>query len=87
MPAPTTPNPGLPDGILLMPPLRAFKVISVGKTRGFALIKAGVLRTVKIGRSTRVIVASLEELARHGTAVSTSTAAPAAAPPRFRRGN
>jgi hypothetical protein len=57
---------GTLDGALVLPARRAFKMIGVSKTKGFAMIKAGILRTVKIGRSTLVTAESLTEVARYG---------------------
>jgi hypothetical protein len=75
---PTTALPAtMLDGRLVVPPRIAFHAIGVGKTKGFALIKSGVLKTVKIGRSTRVTVESLERVARQGVI----------ARPTYRRGN
>jgi hypothetical protein len=55
---------GTLDGALVPPARRAFKMTAF-PNQGFALIKAGILRTVKIGRSTPV-TASLTEVARYG---------------------
>ena len=57
---------GTLDGALVLPARRAFKMIGVSKTKGFAMIKAGILRTVKIGRSTLVTAESMTEVARYG---------------------
>ncbi len=47
---------------LLIPVLDAFEMIGVGKTRGFELIKAGVIDTVLIGHRRFATRESLERL-------------------------
>ncbi len=46
---------------LLLSPVDAAKRLGIGRTRMFALIKAGEVRSVKIGGSRRVVVESLDE--------------------------
>jgi hypothetical protein len=67
---------GTLDGALVLPARRAFKMIGVSKTKGFAMIKAGILRTVKIGRSTLVTAESLQEVARYGVSLEQLTGKP-----------
>lgn len=45
---------------LLVPPDDGFKVLGVKKTKGWELIKTGQIEAVKIGRSTRITVASIK---------------------------
>ena len=73
---------GTLDGALVLPARRAFKMIGVSKTKGFAMIKAGILRTVKIGRSTLVTAESLVEVARVGVTLEQLTGKPQK-PPRY----
>lgn len=42
----------------------AARMIGVGRTKLYALIAAGEIETVKLGKSTRVITASLHDLVR-----------------------
>jgi excisionase family DNA binding protein len=51
---------GLSDGALLLTPEEAARVLSIGRTTIFALIKAGELRPVRIGRSCRLSRIELE---------------------------
>jgi hypothetical protein len=67
---------GTLDGALVLPARRAFKMIGVSKTKGFAMIKAGILRTVKIGRSTLVTAESLQQVARNGVPLEQFTRKP-----------
>lgn len=45
---------------LAVAPKVGFDMIHVGTTKGYELINAGELETFKIGRSTRITVASIE---------------------------
>jgi hypothetical protein len=54
------------DGELRLPTKRAFAILHVGKTKGFALIKAGVLKTVLVGRTRLVTIESLRQVLRDG---------------------
>lgn len=45
---------------LLLPPDKAFALIGVRNTKGYELISSGDLEAVKIGRSTRITVASIK---------------------------
>ena len=62
---------------LLLTPEEAAKLLSVGRTTVYALIKAGDLRPVHIGRSCRISRAELEryirQLATRPQAVRTPT--------------
>ena len=51
---------GSSDGALLLTPEQAARVLSIGRTTIFALIKAGELRPVRIGRSCRLSRVELE---------------------------
>lgn len=46
---------------LLIRPAEAFEIIGVSRSVGYALISAGELPAVRIGRSVRVPVAKLQE--------------------------
>lgn len=49
-----------PDGPLLLTPEEAAQVLRIGRTTIYALMKAGDLRPVHIGRSCRLARAELE---------------------------
>lgn len=44
---------------IALPPKDAFAMLSIGHTKGYALIAAGEFEVFKIGRSTRITVASI----------------------------
>lgn len=44
---------------IALPPKQAFAMIPCGVTKGYELINSGELETFKVGRSTRVTVASV----------------------------
>lgn len=54
-------------GVLLVPPLEAGRILRVGKTTVFKLIKNGELKSRKIGKSRRISLDSIRELAAKGT--------------------
>jgi hypothetical protein len=56
-------------GALVLPTKRAFEILHVSKTKGFALIKADILKTVRIGRSRLVTTESLLHVIHHGVSV------------------
>ena len=60
------PDPGAP---LLVPPATAAAMLGMGKTSIHKLMKSGVLRSKKIGRSRRIFVSSIVELANAGIQV------------------
>ena len=43
-------------------PREAFAALGIGVTKGYELIGAGELQAIKIGRSTRITVASVKAL-------------------------
>lgn len=45
---------------IALPPKDAFRMIGVGITKGYELLADRELEAIKIGRATRVTVASLE---------------------------
>ena len=49
-------------GALLIRPRRAFRLLSIGSTKGYELIRAGVIETAQVGRSRMVRVDSLRRL-------------------------
>jgi excisionase family DNA binding protein len=49
------------DEQLLFSPERAADKLEIGRTRMFALLKSGELRSVKIGRSRRIPAAALTD--------------------------
>jgi hypothetical protein len=54
-------------GRLNIPQNQAFKIIGVGRNKGFQLIREGHLQTVRLGeRSNPVTVASIRRLQAHG---------------------
>jgi len=46
---------------LLIPAKVGFKSLGVGTTKGYELIASGDLKTVKIGRATRITTESIRE--------------------------
>ena len=52
---------------LLLPLNEGFKVISVGRTKGYQLIDEGKIHMVKVGRKSLVSVASLRAFASNLT--------------------
>ncbi|WP_036527562.1 helix-turn-helix domain-containing protein [Novosphingobium resinovorum] len=44
---------------IALPPKEAFAMLSIGRTKGYELIAAGELEVFKIGRATRITVASI----------------------------
>jgi len=54
-------------GLLAVPRKRAFRALSVGKTKGHKLIKDGVLEVLDLGpRSKPITVESINRLRRNG---------------------
>lgn len=51
---------------LAVTPKQAFAALGIGVTKGYELINAGRLKTIKIGRATRVTVPSIKEVAANG---------------------
>jgi hypothetical protein len=49
--------------VLLVPPAKAARMLGLGKTSIFKLMRSGVLKSKKIGRSRRIFVSSIRELA------------------------
>ena len=47
---------------LAISPKQAFASIGVGTTKGYELIGSGDLEAIKIGRATRITVASIKRL-------------------------
>jgi hypothetical protein len=47
---------------LAVRPKDAFAAIGVGVTKGYELIGSGELQTIKIGRGTRILVSSINDL-------------------------
>lgn len=56
-----TKNTNTDAGRLLLTPLEAAAVLGISRTRIFALIAAGTVESVQLGRSRRIPVAALEE--------------------------
>jgi hypothetical protein len=54
------------DDRLLVAVKDTAKILSIGRTKTWALISAGRLETVKIGRRTLVRMASIRDLAEEG---------------------
>lgn len=48
-------------------PKTAFAALDIGTTKGYELINSGQLEVFKIGRATRVTVASIKRLASAAT--------------------
>lgn len=46
-------------------PKEAFAAIGVGTTKGYELIGSGELEAIKIGRATRITVASIKRLVQN----------------------
>jgi len=53
---------------LLIPIQDAFEMIGIGNTRGYELVNAGIIPTVKIGARRFALRAGLDALATSGTA-------------------
>lgn len=53
---------------LLLPLNQAFAMIGVGRTKGYALINSGVIKTVRVGPRQYAKMSSLEALAENGAA-------------------
>lgn len=51
---------------LAVSPKTAFAAVGVGTTKGYELENSGKLKAIKIGRATRITVASIKELAENG---------------------
>lgn len=51
---------GRPDTVLLISVSEAARRLRIGRTAAYALVLKGELQSVKIGRSRRVVVSSLE---------------------------
>lgn len=51
---------GKPDEVLLISVGEAARRLGIGRTACYALVLKGELKSVKIGRSRRVVVSSLE---------------------------
>ncbi|WP_117198030.1 helix-turn-helix domain-containing protein [Nocardiopsis sp. TNDT3] len=47
---------------LLLTPAEAQAVLRIGKTSLFTMLKSGEIRSIKLGRSRRIVAASLYEL-------------------------
>lgn len=56
-----TPRIAAPEGKILLTVEEATTRMSVGRTKLFALIKDGQIRSVKIGKSRRIVAASIHE--------------------------
>jgi excisionase family DNA binding protein len=56
-----------PIPILLVTVPEAMKALSVGRTHLYALLKARRLKVVKIGRSTRITIESIQAIASGGS--------------------
>ncbi len=52
---------------LLIPVRDAFEMIGVGPTKGYEMVKAGLIETVKVGHSRMAVYASLKTLAQPQT--------------------
>jgi hypothetical protein len=71
---------------LLYRPVRAFHLLGLGRTAGYALIRSGALKAVRLGpRAIGIDVDSVEKLAREGTGRATQKTAAPAAPRKGRR--
>jgi hypothetical protein len=70
---------------LLVRPRDAWRMLGVGNTRGYQLLKAGELETFKDGRSRKITVASMRAyIARKLVTPGATGAATQATPPRKR---
>jgi len=58
-------SPTIPEKPLLVSAPKARKVIDVGNTKFWALVKAGKIKMVEVGGRRMVVYASLEALAQH----------------------
>lgn len=52
---------GRPNEVLLISVGEAARRLGIGRTAAYALVLKGELKSVKLGRSRRVVVSSLEE--------------------------
>ena len=62
---PAKPEPAIEP--IVVSPRTACVMLAIGKTQLFALLKDGVLESIKIGKSRRITVASIKKLAAEGT--------------------
>jgi hypothetical protein len=62
---PAKPDPAIEP--IVVSPRTACVMLAIGKTQLFALLKDGVLESIKIGKSRRITVASIKKLAAEGT--------------------
>lgn len=51
---------------LVVKPAEAFAALGVGVTKGYELMNTDQLEVVKIGRATRITVASIEAFVKRG---------------------
>jgi hypothetical protein len=51
---------------LLVPILDAFEILAVGTTKGYEMVNAGIIETVRIGRSRYATQTALERIATSG---------------------
>ena len=54
---------GAPDGKIFLTVVEAARLLGIGRTTVFALIKTGELRSVHIGRSRRIPMAEINAFA------------------------
>ncbi|GAA1447052.1 hypothetical protein GCM10009602_35290 [Nocardiopsis tropica] len=62
MPAPSEAHTPPQVAALLLTPAEAQVVLRIGKTSLFTMLKSGEIRSIKLGRSRRIVAASLYEL-------------------------
>jgi excisionase family DNA binding protein len=51
----------------LIRPAVAFNLLDIGHTKGYGLVKSGILPTVRLGGSIRIPLAALEAWIEHNT--------------------
>lgn len=60
---------------LVVKPSEAFEMMSISRSKGYAMLASGEIRSIRIGRHIRVPVAALQEYIDRRLAEQTSDAA------------
>ncbi len=60
---------------LVVKPSEAFEMMSISRSKGYAMLASGEIRSIRFGRNIRVPVAALQEYIERKLAEQTSDAA------------